>query len=92
MSFESAATWLVRALGVYAALGAIFAVAFVTRGVERIDPAAKGASRGFRLIVVPGVVALWPLLLRRWIGGAPPPVERSAHRAASAASAGRRAA
>ena len=84
MSFETVATWLVRALGVYAALGAIFAIAFVTRGVEQIDPAAKGASRGFRLIIVPGVVALWPILLRRWIAGAPPPAEQNAHRAASA--------
>ena len=92
MSFEAVAVWLVRALGVYAALGAIFAIAFVTRGVERLDPAAKGASRGFRLIIVPGVVALWPLLLRRWISGAPPPAERTAHRAAVAPSAGRRSA
>ena len=64
----------------------------MTRGVERIDPAAKGASRGFRLIIVPGAVALWPLLLRRWISGAPPPAERNAHRAAVAPSAGRRSA
>ena len=81
MSFEQAAVWLVRALGVYAAAGLVFAIAFVLRGVERIDPAAKGASWGFRLIVLPGVVALWPLLLRRWISGAPP-AEKNAHRAA----------
>jgi hypothetical protein len=83
VSFEEGAVWLVRALGVYAGLGLLFAIAFVTRGVGRIDPAAKGASWGFRLIVTPGVVALWPLLLRRWAAGAPPPVERNAHRAAS---------
>ena len=54
------------ALGVYAALGAVFAIAFVGRGIGSVDPVAKNSSIGFRLIVVPGVVALWPLLLREW--------------------------
>ncbi|MEZ5314228.1 MAG: hypothetical protein R2862_11585 [Thermoanaerobaculia bacterium] len=35
------------------------------------------ASRGFRWIVLPGAVALWPLLLRRWMRGAPPPASRT---------------
>ncbi|MGE0638904.1 MAG: hypothetical protein AB7G12_03385 [Thermoanaerobaculia bacterium] len=55
----------------------------MVRGIERIDPAARGASRGFRLIVLPGAVALWPLLLRRWVRGAPPPAESNAHRRAA---------
>lgn len=83
MSLELVAVWLVRALGIYALLGVLFAPAFVWRGVEKIDPAAKGASWGFRLVVLPGVVALWPLLWRRWLRGSPPPVERNAHRAAA---------
>ena len=53
--------------GVYAAAGVLFAVAFVTWGVEQVDPAAKGAPLGFRLLILPGSVALWPLLLRRWM-------------------------
>ena len=56
------------ALGVegYAALGCIFAVAFVARGVQRIDAAARGAGWPFRLVVFPGAVALWPYLAVRW--------------------------
>ena len=83
MSYEQLAVWFVRALGVYAGIGLLFALPFVTRGVERIDPGARGATWGFRLIVLPGVVALWPILLRRWISGSPPPRERTAHRAAA---------
>jgi hypothetical protein len=83
VSFEEAAVWLVRALGFYVGLGLLFAAPFVLRGVDRIDPGAKGASWGFRLIIVPGVVALWPILLRRWWSAAPPPAERNAHRAAA---------
>ncbi len=68
-------------LGVYLALGVLFAVPFVWRGVGRIDPLAARGSVGFRLAILPGVVALWPLLLRRWLAGAgAPPDERTPHR------------
>jgi hypothetical protein len=53
----------------YAALGFVFAVAFVTVGVERLDPAASHAGKAFRLIILPGAICFWPLLLRRWIRG-----------------------
>jgi hypothetical protein len=56
-------------LGLYFAVGLLFAVPFVLRGVSRIDPVAGGSSWGFRLIILPGVVALWPLLLNRWRRG-----------------------
>jgi uncharacterized membrane protein YdfJ with MMPL/SSD domain len=68
-------------VGVYVAAGVLFAVPFVLRGVNRIDPVAQGGTWGFRLIIVPGVVALWPLLALRWLRGAQPPEERNAHRA-----------
>jgi hypothetical protein len=62
-----AAQILLSALSLYGALGAIFAVAFVCRGIEQVDPAARHAPLGFRLIVAPGSAALWPLLLVRWV-------------------------
>jgi len=67
-------------LVIYVALGLLVGIPFVLRGVNRVDPVAAGGTWGFRLIILPGVVALWPLLLRRWIAGAGPPVERNAHR------------
>ena len=57
----------VDAFTLYAALGVVFAMAFVARGISRIDTHAEGAGLAFRLIVFPGVVALWPVLLNRWI-------------------------
>jgi hypothetical protein len=77
---ETIATWLVAALGIYAGLGLLFAIAFVIRGAARVDPQAMGGSWGFRLAILPGVVALWPILARRWASGEPPPEERNAHR------------
>ena len=80
MSIVRAAEVVVLLCAVYIACGMAFAPLFVWRGVGRIDPAAKGAGSGFRLILLPGVAALWPLLLRRWVAGRPPPLERNAHR------------
>jgi hypothetical protein len=62
-----AAECFVTLLAGYAGLGALFAIAFVARGISRVDSVAAGSSAGFRLIVFPGVAALWPLLLARWI-------------------------
>lgn len=62
-----AAAWLVNALAGYAALGALFALGFVTAGIGVVDPAARGSSVGFRILVFPGAVALWPLLMTLWI-------------------------
>lgn len=84
MSVETAALVLVSAVVGYLFLGIVFAVPFLLRGVERVDPAARGAGVGFRLVVLPGVVALWPLLLRRWRRSADgPPVESNLHRRAA---------
>lgn len=80
---EPIAELLVAVAAVYVVAGLAFAVPFVLRGVERIDPGAQGASWGFRLIVLPGVVALWPLLLWRWLRRTSPPVESNAHRDAA---------
>ena len=58
---------LVAALAVYGLAGAVFAVAFVLFGIQRVDPVAEHSPIGFRLIVIPGAAALWPLLLGRWL-------------------------
>jgi len=77
---EAVASTLVAVAGAYAAIGLIFAGAFVARGIDRLDPGAHGAGWGFRLLILPASTLLWPLLLRRWVAGPPrPPRERTAH-------------
>lgn len=83
------AEWLVNFLAVYATGGLLFALACVTWGLGRLDAAAQGASFGVRLLLLPGVAALWPWLAWRWwqnwrAGVCEPPLERNAHRQASA--------
>jgi hypothetical protein len=63
---ERLAEFLVAAVGAYVVAGVLFAVAFVGWGVSRVDPVARQGTRGFRLIILPGVTALWPLLAVRW--------------------------
>ncbi|PYU45990.1 MAG: hypothetical protein DMG54_04580 [Acidobacteria bacterium] len=79
--YERIAILLVDAFYLYALLGVVFALAFVTVGVKRIDSQANGSRAAFRLLIFPGSVAFWPLLLRRWIAGKnEPPEERNPHR------------
>jgi hypothetical protein len=67
---NAAAEWFVMLLTAYAATGIGFAILFVAAGIDRVDAAAKGSGAGFRLIIFPGVAALWPILLIRWIRSA----------------------
>jgi len=68
-------------LGIYLACGLIFAVPFVLVGVKRIDSHAAQVGWGFRLLIIPGTLAFWPLLMHRWMKGIlEPPAECNAHR------------
>lgn len=61
--------WFVTVFGTYALAGVLFAIVFVIFGVGRIDSAAKTSGLGFRLVILPGVAALWPWLLQKWVRG-----------------------
>ena len=75
------ATLIVGLLTIYFGIGVAFSVAFVARGVDDVDPVARGAGWGFRLLILPGSAIFWPLLLVRWAAGSmSPPVEVNAHR------------
>lgn len=79
MSSEVAES-IVFGVQMYLWIGAAFAVLFSLFFVGRIDPAARGATWGFRLVIIPGATLLWPWLLGRVIAGDGPPEERSPHR------------
>ena len=64
----------------YALAGLVFALVFLPRGALRVDPHLAGAPWTVRLLILPGVVVLWPVLARRWATGATAPVERNHHR------------
>jgi membrane protein implicated in regulation of membrane protease activity len=79
--YERAAILVVEALYLYGIAGLVFAIAFVTTGVQRIDSQAIGSGVGFRILIFAGAAALWPLLHRRWMSRtSEPPEERNPHR------------
>ncbi len=59
--------WGIVFAGSYAALGLVFGLLFVARGVQVVDPAAEGSPWRFRLLILPGVATLWPVMLRQWL-------------------------
>ena len=75
-------------LQLYAAVGALFAVPFAWRGAGALDPAARMGSWGFRLLILPGAAALWPVLLVLWArASGPRKTDAGRRRAASEAAA-----
>ncbi len=58
---------LVFLMMLYAAVGMLFAIPFVSFGVKQIDQASRGTGVGFRIMILPGVTAFWPLFLLRWM-------------------------
>lgn len=64
------AVFLLWLPGIYLGAGFIFAIFFVLKGVSAMDEGAAGAGWGFRLIILPGSILLWPYLFRKWIRAA----------------------
>ena len=62
MSIAPALIWIIQAWGV---IGAAVALVFLAWGIERIDEDARGTYL-FRVLIIPGVLLLWPLVLWRW--------------------------
>jgi hypothetical protein len=59
---------LLTLVSVYAALGLAVGLGFLLFGLPRRDPGAVGAY-AFRPLLLPGLIALWPLVLWRWVRG-----------------------
>jgi hypothetical protein len=54
-------------LALYALVGAVTAVAFVTFGLARVLPPGTPVTIGARVLFLPGAALLWPYVLARWI-------------------------
>ena len=47
--------------------GVLFGILFVTRLIRDVDEGSVGAPWGFRVVIFPGCVILWPLLLKKYL-------------------------
>jgi hypothetical protein len=57
---------IVFVVSAYAGIGLLVGVLFLVFAIDRMDPAAVGAY-AFRPLLLPGLILLWPLVLRRWL-------------------------
>lgn len=73
---------LATAAVAYLAIGALFAVPFAFRFAGQLDPGARAGTLGFKLLLLPGALALWPALALRLAGRAPR--NRNAHEGGAA--------
>lgn len=58
---------IISIVEIYILCGVLFAIPFVIKGVGAIDEGAQAAKLGFRIIILPGTIVFWPLLLSKWI-------------------------
>jgi hypothetical protein len=54
-------------LGFYIGAGVIFSIYFFFKGASRLDPIIKESKWTVRLLLVPGAIATWILLLPKLI-------------------------
>ena len=51
---------------VYLLVGLIFGIWFAFKGAQKVDTGMDGAKLGMRLLLIPGSMGLWPVLLRKY--------------------------
>jgi hypothetical protein len=56
-------------VGGYFALGGAFTLVFLAAGLARVDPVAAAGPWRFKLLIAPGIVVLWPVVLMLWLSG-----------------------
>ena len=52
---------------IYLALSVLFVIPFLIKGLNKIDEGAPGSTIGFKIIIIPGVIVFWPVLLSKWM-------------------------
>ena len=55
------------AIAAYLAVGVVFTIFFQLKGLSKIDEGVHGSSWGFRIIIIPGCIVFWIVLLRKWM-------------------------
>ena len=49
----------------YLLIGFIYGLWFVFKGAQKLDDGMSGAKVGLCLLLLPGSIALWPLLIKK---------------------------
>lgn len=68
---EPIATAILITAAFYASIGAAVGVWLLAGGLRRIDPQAQIAPLPVKALWLPGLIALWPILIARAVGVRP---------------------
>lgn len=60
------ASVIVDVVRMYGVVGMMVAAVFLFFGMDRVDEDASG-TYVFRILLIPGVITLWPIVCIRWI-------------------------
>ena len=52
---------------VYLLVGVLFVIPFLMKGLTKVDEGARASTISFKIIIIPGVIVFWPVLLKRWV-------------------------
>ena len=58
---------VLNVIAVYLICGFVFSIAFLIKGISKIDKGVGGGTIGFKIIIIPGMIVFWPYLLKKWI-------------------------
>jgi hypothetical protein len=58
---------------IYLLAGVVFVLPFLVKGIAKVDEGAHSGSIGFYIIIIPGVIFFWPVLLKKWMNKPPSP-------------------
>ena len=64
---ETAIQIFVGFLGGYVALGILFSIYFFIKGASQMDELIAQSKWKVRILLIPGAIGLWPVLLRKLI-------------------------
>ena len=51
----------------YLVIGLLFGLWFIFNGVQKVDAGMKDVKWILRLMLLPGSIALWPVMLRKYL-------------------------
>lgn len=58
---------VVYVVAVYLIIGAVLSVPLMLLALKRLDPAAKNATLGFRILMIPSLAIMWPAVFLKLI-------------------------
>jgi len=54
-------------VALYLICGLLISFFFLAKGLSQIDEGTHGTGIGFRIIILPGMIVFWPVLLKKWL-------------------------